>query len=345
MAEQISKSQLDKAGRTIRLISSTPEEIKNATNLISQWRSLYLTPLSAINMLLRNNVQRLFPDALVARRLKRMPSIIKKLKRFSDMQVSRMQDIGGVRVIMNNISDVYKLQEILVENHGNHILKIPPKDYIKAPKQDGYRSLHQIFFYKGRDHFNFDGLSIELQIRTRLQHAWATAVETLGIIEQTSFKSGEGNDLSKMFFRIASALCAFDEGQPLPPGFENTTPESLVYRFKEIDAKTKATHRLKALSVQTIHSTKKHSKKEEFLLLILHTEIDGTGQLKTIPIKGPMGTMLYNSEEQKSKNNPNVSVLLMSVAKLHELREAYPNYYLDASLFLQNMERICLKFK
>lgn len=71
----------------------------------------------------------------------------------------------------------------------------------------------------------------------------------------------------------------------------------------------------------------------------------GGWRLDATPLSGPLAPMLYDAAEQQWKDDPCVSVLLLSVAKLQELREAYPNYYLDASLFLQHMKRICSKFR
>ena len=50
-------------------------------------------------------------------------------------------------------------------------------DYIENPKSSGYRSIHYIYKYSSNIQ-DYDGLKIELQIRTRLQHSWAMAVET-----------------------------------------------------------------------------------------------------------------------------------------------------------------------
>ena len=58
-------------------------------------------------------------------------------------------------------------------------------DYVENPKDSGYRSIHYVYKYSSKaDKYN--GLKIELQIRTKLQHNWATAVETAGAMTRTS---------------------------------------------------------------------------------------------------------------------------------------------------------------
>ncbi|MBP7007209.1 hypothetical protein KBB05_00340 [Patescibacteria group bacterium] len=53
----------------------------------------------------------------LSQRLKRLQSIIFKLtnedKETDKMQLSRMQDIGGIRIVTKSIGDVIKLSEIL----------------------------------------------------------------------------------------------------------------------------------------------------------------------------------------------------------------------------------------
>ena len=57
-----------------------------------------------------------------------------------------------------------------------------------------------------------------------------------------------------------------------------------------------------------------------------------------------MAESLYKQLEQESANDPSVSVVLVSTRSVLELKKAYPNYYLDASLFLENIRRVCRKY-
>ena len=109
-----------------------------------------------------------------------------------------------------------KVKQLGFKARFDHEPILPPVDYIEKPKDDGYRSLHQVFKYKSTIAPELNGLFIELQIRTKLQHSWATAVETLGLVEKSSFKTGEGAEEFKRFFKLASVLFAHHESQPYP---------------------------------------------------------------------------------------------------------------------------------
>lgn len=117
-------------------------------------------------------------DALVAMRLKRLPSIAGRLRRFGGMCLDRMQGIGGIRVIVGSVEDAFRLEDALRHGCCGHDLP-EPQDYISDPKDDGYRGIRQILRIKSPARPEFDGLAVELQIRTVIEHSWATAVEAL----------------------------------------------------------------------------------------------------------------------------------------------------------------------
>jgi ppGpp synthetase/RelA/SpoT-type nucleotidyltranferase len=106
------------------------------------------------------------------------------------------------------------------------------RSYIETPKPGGYRSHHFVLEFLGssQDEAIYNGLRIELQIRTRLQHAWATAVEAVGLVRNEDLKAGEGDaDWLRLFELMASEI-AHLERCPLVPG----TPEHVAARTREI---------------------------------------------------------------------------------------------------------------
>lgn len=83
---------------------------------------------------------------------------------------------------MPTVHDVYALHNAVVNAYHKHEAILPPTDYIRSPKKDDYRSLHQCFKYFNDARLELNGLVIEVQIRTQMQHYWAAAVETLVVI-------------------------------------------------------------------------------------------------------------------------------------------------------------------
>ncbi len=333
------RGEVDRAGEVLRTGQIMTPAWSHAMDILGTWRGMHALPLQAVNMRLRAVVAQCCPNAIVARRLKRMESVITKLQRFPKMKAGQIQDIGGVRVIVDNIREVYELQDRVADKgHRTHIRG--GKDYIAQPKPDGYRSLHQIFRYTRSDQPALHNLQIELQIRTRLQHAWATAVETLGIIEKTSFKTGQGQASHKRFFCLASALFSLDEGSPVHVEFADWRPGELVAELERLDDEIRARKRLRALAVAAGEDKPTAGKKNRPYLMLLDTANNAI--LHKQRMDAPVTALAFlNNFERSTANDPTKNALLVSLDNSQNLKQAYPNYYLDASLFLDSLNRVC----
>ncbi|NLD19226.1 MAG: GTP pyrophosphokinase family protein [Clostridiales bacterium] len=109
-------------------------------------------------------------------RLKSMKSIVEKIKRkgwaLELESVYKVTDFAGIRVICNYIDDVYTIEESLLRQ--DDIKLIRRKDYIKNPKESGYRSLHLVveipIFLSERTY----SMPVEIQIRTIAMDTWAS---------------------------------------------------------------------------------------------------------------------------------------------------------------------------
>lgn len=101
-------------------------------------------------------------------RLKRKNSIIAKLKRYAGptYNLREMDDIAGCRIICKNISDMNQIFSNLKQDSSVHMIK----DYVKQPKNDGYRSVHLLCRHSSKIK-ELGNLRVETQIRTELQHA------------------------------------------------------------------------------------------------------------------------------------------------------------------------------
>ena len=161
-------------------------------------------------------------NCIFATHIKRLESIGKKLEKHDEMKLTQMQDIGGLRAILPKLSDVSALVEKYDTMYLNHE-QVKRNDYITAPKPDGYRSFHLIYKYHGKLP-QYDDLKLEIQIRSELQHAWATAVETVGIFTRQALKSSEGDEDWLRFFALASSVIAERENSSPIPEFPPTQP-------------------------------------------------------------------------------------------------------------------------
>ena len=110
-------------------------------------------------------------------RIKTLDSIIDKLRRRGlevsiDNIYAHIQDVAGIRVICNYLDDIYYLRSLLTRSESYTVLR--EVDYIKEPKDTGYRSLHLIvsvpvFFSRQKRQ-----IKVEVQIRTIAMDFWAS---------------------------------------------------------------------------------------------------------------------------------------------------------------------------
>lgn len=211
---EYSKTQIILAGKAIKKVDATEEETKKAMLVIDNWRAAHAYPLHVIYTHLRRMAKDNDENIVVAERLKRLDSIIKKLKRQKMMNLWTMQDLGGCRFIVPELSDVFTYANKYKKSRIRHKF-IREYNYIAQPKQDGYRSLHHVYKYYSDtpDSPYNNNMLIELQFRTHLQHLWATAVETMGLYTKQALKAGQGDDETKRFFALTSSLLAMKVSQ------------------------------------------------------------------------------------------------------------------------------------
>ena len=180
----MSESGLDKAGRI--LIDDIDDDFDTwfkAVEMVNEWRTLHRVPLQTFRTNLRKRVER---RGIVAQRLKRLTSIMSKLRRLDWLSLSRMQDIGGCRAVVKSSDAALEVASDLASSRIRHEL-VRFKDYVTYPRSTGYRGIHLVYSYRTdrASRKPWEGLNIELQIRSERQHQWATAVETVGAFTGT----------------------------------------------------------------------------------------------------------------------------------------------------------------
>ncbi len=204
VADCPSPSQVKKAGvilrRTWRGDRELDDKFWTAYDVLVAYRAAYVNALASANMGLRRMVRTEQCQVEVSQRLKRIPTILDKLIREPTLPLSSMQDIGGVRAVLGSIDEVRRVEARVKKNRA----LLGYADYIVKPRSSGYRAVHLIVEYQGR--------SIEIQLRTRMMHEWAITVERLsGRLGQNLKKDGE-HAIQALMSAISRAMAIEEQG-------------------------------------------------------------------------------------------------------------------------------------
>jgi putative GTP pyrophosphokinase len=220
---KMSKSRADRgARRFIEFVDHGVSDLDDASaslRAMDDWRETHAYPLSLVTPGLRNWVAQESQggEAVVAQRLKRMPQIVRKLRRFPTMRLTQMEDIGGCRAVLSTQAEVEGVAKRVRRRWDVR----DENDYRGEGKPGtGYRALHLIVLRRDR--------LIEIQLRTPGQHSWAEAVERVASRTGYDLKDGQGPADLLEYYRLASdyiwltetgqeAAGVFDEIQNLRP--------------------------------------------------------------------------------------------------------------------------------
>ena len=124
-----------------------------------------------------NHMYKHNPIHHMERRVKEMRSLIEKLNR-KGLDISatsakaNIMDIAGIRVVCNYLEDIYVIEEMLCKQEDVKLIK--RKDYIKYPKDNGYRSLHLVVTIPVFLAESVEIVPVEIQIRTIGMDMWAS---------------------------------------------------------------------------------------------------------------------------------------------------------------------------
>ena len=307
--------------------------------IVSNWRACHGYPLNIFQMNLRRAARRFDRDPLVAQRTKRLPSIALKLDREPKMKLSQMQDIGGCRAVVKSATAARALHHFYTnESEIKHKFS-KCDDYIKEPRATGYRSIHLVyrFFSDKKAGAPWNGLKIEMQLRSQYQHAWATAVETVGTFLGEALKSAAGPDEWLRFFALMGSVIARRERAPLVPD----TPSIQKELIAELDHHVyilNVEHRLVAFG-NAMQSIKQATERAHWYLLKLDPS---ASQLVITGFKRDefeKAQTSYSEAEELVKGKPGRDAVLVSVDSLAALERAYPNYFADTRIFVQLMKQ------
>jgi putative GTP pyrophosphokinase len=320
----ISKGNLNKIGEKLRLGNHLTLDEVLAFNA---WRNSHSHVMNGFQAMLRARTRG--KNIVVAQRHKRRLTIVDKLSRESKMQLARMDDIAGIRLIFENVSDLYEFRESFLKSRHKHHQKseIDKYDYVKKPKFTGYRGVHDIYSYYSRaaDSSVANGLMIEIQYRTKIQHAWATANEIVTMTTQNRTKFAVGDERYLEFFKIVSEIFA--------RAFENNrsylsllSDKDLIEKFRSIDREINLVRFLRDLPTVYKSTDFKNSAILQFTKndLIIHK----------IPAFVNAQDIYFTIE----KENPEDDVVLVLSETFDQIRSVYRNYFSDAKEFNEFLE-------
>lgn len=331
-------SEINQAGRALIDRKSKPLDIIQAIGIINNWRAAHAFPLNTMQVRLRDKagqVGRLKPS--VAQRIKRLPAIESKLRRLKNVNLVDMQDIGGCRAVVLTNARVKKLSRLYQSGRTRHELE-RENNYIQTPTSDGYRSLHLIYrYYSDRNEW-YNGQRIEVQLRSRLQHAWATAVEAVDTFAGQQLKINLGSQDWERFFALMGSCMAIREHTPIIPN----TPEKeheLCDELRQLSNDLNIRERLSAIGA-TVNFTRGQRLAAHYYLIdldIIRRRLSIFGYPKH---KTEEATSRLAELELEYRGKPDRDVLLVSVSSIEELRRMYPNYRADTSIFIRELERV-----
>jgi ppGpp synthetase/RelA/SpoT-type nucleotidyltranferase len=343
---QFDAETINRAGDEIRAAGSHLDP--KTLEIVYNWRMAHAFPLNTVKASLRNNCFRVDKRAAVVSRIKRFQTIRQKLRRIPKLTLYEMQDLGGARAIFPDCASIDRLlafyEPAAMRRAGYLSEVIRCNNYINEPKKDGYRSVHLIFRYKGTKPV-WDGLFIEAQVRSQMQHAWATTVEILETILKQRLRTSQGDASWKRFLALMSTAIALEEKRPPVP----ETPPSMDEIRRDIlriDASIHVKGTLRGV-INAITKAPKSGTGSTWTVLDMRPEEDKTSVF-AFPRDSFAQAARKLADVEKAISSgevedPGANAVLVSVPSIEALRETYPNYYLDAGAFLTLFDRLILQ--
>ncbi len=336
---EFSNKDATRAGKVIaerRLFTAeTEQEIRHAFKIANNWRDAHALPMRSIRQSIIYHMGANSASGITGARLKRMPAIIGKLRR-KRLNLNQMQDLAGCRAIMESMDGVDTIAKTLREASRHEVHKID--DYLATPKPDGYRSCHVILKFNHEDDSNsaYHGKRVEVQIRSRLQHAWATSVEAVGLFRSEGLKNHEGSDDWLRLFCLMSGEFAEVENCPAPPGCEISSERRAEIRW--LAAKINAVDVLDTINQGVLGSslpTDPYSRPSHFLITFDKADKSVKVEAKFQPLSA---TNSYDAAERDAAESTNI--VLVEVEKIETLKAAYPNYFGDVKTFTGYLKHV-----
>ena len=222
--------------RDISIAEDLPSEMKEVAAGMVRVKHLYRSALKvAVTQMeiLDEEFAGLYdhsPIHHIEHRIKTLDSTVKKLKRRGyavtiDNIYAHIQDMAGVRVICNYLDDIYYLRGLLTRTESFHVIR--ETDYIKEPKDSGYRSLHLIVEVPIVISEGTLKLPVEIQLRTIAMDMWASLEHELRYKSNRAFSEADANRLrlcSEAVYEVDREMQNIYKGRQAE--YEDSDPET-----------------------------------------------------------------------------------------------------------------------
>lgn len=299
--------------------------------VVEIWRAGHRPVLNTFQALLRTRARG--KHVVVAQRHKRKHTIFDKLQRLPGMELARMDDIAGCRLIFRNQIELETFRSSLHAANFRHRRRNNDDkyDYIKKPKSTGYRGIHDIYEYdvNSESGKGSKGLYIELQYRTAIQHAWATAVEMIGVITNNHPKFQQGDKRYEDIMTYASEILArAHEGQT--SCHASMSNDDLLTAFLKLDDELNLMTMLRQLNARASGGT-------EYRNMILISSPNAPLDIR--PFRN--GTDALKALFELEREDPSRDVVLVRADTSAEARIAFRNYFTDPDEFIRLIEEGC----
>lgn len=319
--------------------------------LVDQWRASHAYVLNTFQIFFKRRIKEFNTQIEFAQRLKRRNTIIDKLLRRNTKgeklisDVTTMQDFAGCRLIFPDMESLNGFREFLhsskkmksvlhILKHANETEKF---NYVDNPKWTGYRGIHEIFIHRPRLHRKdkdnakpWRNLLCEVQYRTRIQNAWATALEISDLIdnERTKFALIEDKVPPRVeFFQLISELLArFHENST--NALPDLTIEQIRAQINDLEGQLGILRRLSAIKV-----TKNYTALKRHNVLNIYLDKNKGIKLKVLVFKNAIDAIKKSQELESSKESLNA--VYVASNQPNELRRAYKNYFNDPVDFVE----------
>lgn len=357
MDRKYSGKQVIKAGERFLddAILDDQKQFESAYSILSYWRFSHEYALESCLKEVSSIAKKHDPNSIFAKRLKRFISIVLKLRRFPKMKLKNMQDIGGCRIIVSNQKKLYKIvrdlknKDQFKDTNG----RSKYKDYIENPKEDGYRGYHLIGKF-GKDN---QIRNIEVQLRTKIQHSWATTLEIVDLFTGQALKSNLGKDDWIDFFSNTSIQFSIMDSIS---SFENLKEEKQFNQYAKkvrllgeeavnscelvqfYEVKLKVSRQLNAFanSLKIVDNNFVNKKIEGYILIEVDTDKASVQTSVFDKSDNNLTEESYAEAEKRAADYPEIVVALVSTDSIGGIKSAYPNYFADSTDFLKYLEYI-----